>query len=100
MYGVTITDIMEKMDFKNLTPELDTDKIVITHPEVNRPALQLTGFYDHFDNERVQIMGNVERAYLEGLSAEKRMEMYDKLISSKIPCIVFCYEAMPEEEQI
>lgn len=98
MYGVTITDIMEKMDFKNLTPELDTDKIVITHPEVNRPALQLTGFYDHFDNERVQIMGNVERAYLEGLSAEKRMEMYDKLISSKIPCIVFCYEAMPEED--
>ena len=98
MYGVTITDIMEKMDFKNLTPELDTDKIVITHPEVNRPALQLTGFYDHFDNERVQIMGNVERAYLDGLSEEKRMEMYDKLISSKIPCIVFCYEAIPSED--
>ena len=56
MYGVTITDIINKMDFKNLTPELDTDKIVVSHPDVNRPALQLTGFYDHFDNERVQMI--------------------------------------------
>lgn len=98
MYGVTITDIIKKMDFKNLTPELDTDKIVVSHPDVNRPALQLTGFYDHFDNERVQMIGNVEMAYLSGLSKERRIAMYDKLISSKIPCIVFCRDMMPEEE--
>ncbi len=98
MYGVTITEIIEKMGFKNLTPELDTDKIVVSHPDINRPALQLTGFYDHFDNERVQLMGNVEMAYLSGLSKEHRIEMYDKLLSSKIPCIVFCRDMMPEEE--
>lgn len=98
MYGVTISDIIKKMDFKNLTPELDTDKIVISHPDVNRPALQLTGFYDHFDNERVQIIGNVEMAYMNGLSKEHRVTMYDKLISSKIPCIVFCRDIQPEEE--
>ena len=98
MYGVTITDIINKMDFKNLTPELDTDKIVVSHPDVNRPALQLTGFYDHFDNERVQMIGNVEMAYLSGLSKERRIAMYDKLISSKIPCIVFCRDLVPEEE--
>ena len=89
MYGVTITEIIKKMGFQNLTPELDTDKIVVSHPDINRPALQLTGFYDHFDNERVQLMGNVEMAYLSGLSREHRMAMYDKLLSSKIPCIVF-----------
>ncbi len=98
MYGVTITDLMKKMDFKNLTPEIDTDKVVLSHPEVNRPALQLTGFYDHFDNERVQIIGNVEAAYLSSLSRERRLAMYDKLISSKIPCIVFCQDRHPEEE--
>ena len=98
MYGVTITEIIKKMGFQNLTPELDTDKIVVSHPDINRPALQLTGFYDHFDNERVQLMGNVEMAYLSGLSREHRMAMYDKLISSKIPCIVFCRDMKPEEE--
>ena len=48
MYGVTITELINKMGLKNLTPELDTDKIVVAHPEVNRPALQLTGFYEPF----------------------------------------------------
>jgi len=98
MYGVTITEIINKMGFQNLTPELDTDKIVVSHPDINRPALQLTGFYDHFDNERVQLIGNVEMAYLSGLSKERRIAMYDKLISSKIPCIVFCQGHQPEEE--
>ena len=98
MYGVTITDLIRKMDFKNLTPELDTEKIVVSHPDVNRPALQLTGFYDHFDNERVQMLGNVEIAYLSGLGKERRIAMYDKLLSSKIPCLVFCRNLVPETE--
>lgn len=98
MYGITITDLIKKMNFKNLTPELDTDKIVVSHPEVNRPALQLTGFYAHFDNERVQMLGNVEIAYLSGLPHDRRIAMYDKLISSKIPCLVFCQGLVPEEE--
>ena len=98
MYGVTIAELIEKMDFKNLTPELDSEKIVVSHPDVNRPALQLTGFYAHFDNERVQMIGNVEIAYLSGLSRERRIAMYDKLISSKIPCLVFCRNQIPEPE--
>lgn len=98
MYGVTITELINKMGFKNLTPELDTDKIVVSHPDVNRPALQLTGFYDHFDNERVQMLGNVELAYLSRLDKERRVAMYDKLISSKIPCVVFCRNLTPDED--
>ena len=98
MYGVTITDLIRKMDFKNLTPELDTEKIVVSHPDVNRPALQLTGFYDHFDNERDQMLGNVEIAYLSGLGKDRRIAMYDKLLSSKIPCLVFCRNLVPETE--
>ena len=98
MYGVTIAELIEKMDFKNLTPELDSEKIVVSHPDVNRPALQLTGFYAHFDNERVQMIGNVEIAYLSGLSRDRRIAMYDKLISSKIPCLVFCRNQIPEPE--
>ena len=68
MYGVTITELIKKMDFRNLTPEIDADKIVLSHPDVNRPALQLTVFYDQFDNERVQMLANVELDYLSGLT--------------------------------
>ena len=100
MYGVTIAELIEKMDFKNLTPELDCEKIVVSHPDVNRPALQLTGFYAHFDNERVQMIGNVEIAYLSGLTRERRIAMYDKLISSKIPCVIFSTMTRPSQDMI
>ena len=71
---------------------------MVSHPDVNRPALQLTGFYDQFDNERVQMLGNVEIAYLSGLGKDRRIAMYDKLLSSKIPCLVFCRNLVPETE--
>lgn len=97
MYGVTITELIDKLGIKNMTPELETDKIVLVHPDINRPALQLTGFFDHFDKDRVQIIGYVERAYLDTLAVERRREVYDKLISSKIPCLLFSRGLVPEE---
>ena len=98
MYGVTITELIKKMDFRNLTPEIDADKIVLSHPDVNRPALQLTGFFDHFDRERVQIIGYVEEAYINTMDREQKRRMYDKLTSSQIPCLVFSRSQEPDED--
>ena len=56
MYGVTIAELIVKMKLKNVTPEIDAEKVVLSHPDVNRPALQLAGFFDHFDKDRVQII--------------------------------------------
>lgn len=98
MYGVTITELIEKMAFKNITPEIDTDKIVLSHPDVNRPALQLAGFFDHFDRERVQIIGYVEQAYIATLDPERKKTIYDKLLCSEIPCLVYSRGQMPDDE--
>ena len=98
MYGVTITELIEKLGLRNMTMELDTDAIVLVHPDVNRPALQLTGFFDHFDKDRVQIIGYVEQAYLDKLTPERRHEVYDALISSQIPCLLFSRGLKPEED--
>ena len=64
MSGVKLTDIVEKMNLKNLTPGVDITERKVHVPDVNRPALQLTGSFDHFDLNRVQIIGNVECAYI------------------------------------
>ena len=98
MYGVTITELIEKLGLRNMTMELDTDAIVLVHPDVNRPALQLTGFFDHFDKDRVQIIGYVEQAYLDKLTPERRHEVYDALISSQIPCLLFSRGMKPAED--
>ncbi|WP_313340982.1 HPr(Ser) kinase/phosphatase [Lacrimispora sp.] len=98
MHGVAITDLIEKMSLRNMTPEIDADKIVLSHPDVNRPALQLTGFFDHFDNERVQIIGYVEQEYINQMGRERKLEMYDKLLACQIPCLVYSRSQVPDED--
>mgnify|MGYP001624355665 FL=1 len=60
MGSVALSKIAEEMDLKIVTPEVDISKIRVTQPETNRPALQLTGYFEHFDTERVQIIAYVE----------------------------------------
>ncbi len=98
MSGVKITDLVEKMNLKNLTPDVDLTERYITVPEVNRPALQLTGYFDHFDSVRVQIIGVVENAYLQTLDEGKKKEIYTKLLSYEIPCLVYTTNIEPDEE--
>lgn len=96
-HGIKLVEIVEKMDLKNLTPEVDMVEKEVNVPDVNRPALQLTGFYDRFDSNRVQILGNVEYRYVQTLSEEQREETFDKLLQHPIPCIVFCRGLEPEQ---
>ena len=79
-HGIRLSEIVEKMDLKNLTPEVDTSETEVHIPDVNRPALQLAGFFDHFDSNRVQIIGNVEYTYVETLTDERRSEIYGRLL--------------------
>ena len=50
---VDMTSMVEKLNLKNLTPDIDITERKLASPEINRPALQLTGFFDHFDRERL-----------------------------------------------
>ena len=98
MSGVKLTRLVEKMDLKNLTPDIDLTDRYITVPEVNRPALQLTRYFDHFDSVRVQIIGVVENNYLETLDKEQKKQIYTKLLSYEIPCLVYTTSIEPDEE--
>lgn len=97
---VELIKFIEKMHLENLTPQIDISSIYITQAEVNRPALQLTGYYDHFDAERLQVIGYVEYTYLEGLSPEEKLQTYEALLSYEIPCIVFSRNLEPGDELI
>lgn len=100
MAKITLTKIIDNYELENHTPDIDTDKIWINIPDTNRPALQLAGFFDHFDKERVQIIGNVEWAYLLSLSEDKRREVYQMLMSSGIPCLIICRGIVPDADMI
>ena len=62
--SVSVAKIAELLDLKNFTDEIDLKKRKITTTDINRPALQLTGYFEHFEESRVEIIGNVEYAYI------------------------------------
>ena len=75
MASVSLKAIIERMKLDNLTPDLDISKIRITQPDINRPALQLAGYFEHFEATRLQIIGFVEYTYMER-QAKKEWLMY------------------------
>lgn len=97
---IPFTKVVENYGLINHTPEINTDDVQITIPEVNRPALQLAGFFEHFDKERVQIIGNVEYAFLDNMQRQNRQWVYEKLMSSGIPCLILCRGNEPDEDMV
>ena len=95
--AVGLQEIVEKMDLKNLTPEVDFGTRSIEVPDINRPALQLSGYFDHFDSDRVQLIGYVEYTFLETLNVKRKGEIYDQLLSRDLPCVIYSRNLQPDE---
>ncbi len=97
MASVKLEKIIERMKLTNFTPELDITKVRVRVPDINRPALQMAGYFEHFEATRLQVIGFVEYSYMEGLPEARQKEIYQKLLGCDIPAIVFCRELAPNE---
>ena len=95
MYRVKLTDLVEKMHLKNILPDIDISDIRINQSGVNRMALQLVGFLDHFESDRIQIIGNVEHSYLLQREDDEIIPIYEMIFGYKMPCVIFCRNLEP-----
>ena len=66
----------------------DFDTAVVTISDVNRPALQLVGFYDYFDDKRLQILGRGEMRYLDRMTESERTRVFNQLLSYPFPAMI------------
>lgn len=73
-YSVLLGKIAEEFHLEVVRGAENWEENPVRIEDLNRPALQLTGFFDYFDPERIQIIGRVEDTYLSGLSSEERRE--------------------------
>ncbi|HPF28618.1 MAG TPA: HPr(Ser) kinase/phosphatase [Lachnospiraceae bacterium] len=96
MASISLQRIIDKMKLTNLTPDLDISHIKITQPDINRPALQMAGYFEHYESTRLQIVGFVEYTYMEGMTDERKKEIYVKLLNHPTPGIVFCRDLVPD----
>ncbi|MBE6896354.1 MAG: HPr(Ser) kinase/phosphatase [Ruminococcaceae bacterium] len=90
-YKISLADIMK--DTASTAVYLpngensDPSKIFVSTSQVNRPGLQLAGFYEYFDPTRIQIIGREETSYLKAFSSEERSAKIEKLFSQGIPVV-------------
>lgn len=92
MYSAELKKIVEAFQLENILPEISLEGRSVKRKEINRPALQLAGFYESFDNARLQVIGRVEHSYLQSLNEENRKEAVKNLFQRKIPCLIVCKE--------
>lgn len=97
-FFVTLQEIIDELKLEVIHLPKDSEEIKVTSSDVNRPGLQVAGFFDYFDNRRVQILGKVEYTYLNSLGEEERRKRLERLFETKIPAVVITrqLEIFPE----
>lgn len=87
-YSVTISKIVEELSLSVVYMPQNGEERMVVSPEVNRPGLGLSGYFEYFDNTRVQVMGKSEFGYLKSVSKEIRKERLREFLSQKPPMVV------------
>ena len=96
--GVSVNKVSQLMDLYNFLPDMELKGHRIMVSDVNRPALQLSGFFEHFEQSRIQIIGTVEYSYLQRLDTEKKEKIFREFMAYNIPCIIFCRDLKPDDD--
>ncbi len=92
-YGVNLSRIVKDMGIKTIHKSSDFDEKQIRTSEINRPGLQLSGFYAYFDPARVQTIGMVETMYITGMTGEERLKSFDRFMATKPVAVVVCHRS-------
>lgn len=80
-YSVPLKNLVEHLHLENCTPDVSIDEIKITQTDVNRPALQLAGYFDYFDSNRIQMIGHVEHTYMQQKGMEHSLKMLERIMA-------------------
>ncbi len=87
-FSIPLTKVIEYFQLEKLYESTDIDRVMISTSDVNRPGLQLAGYFEHFDTLRMQIIGMVESTYLDQFASEERTAKFDKFFDLEFPALV------------
>ncbi len=91
-FTVSLKKIIDEFHLESIHLPDDPENILIGEPDLNRPGLQLMGFYEYFNPERIQIVGKMEFAYLASLDEPTRYERIEMLFAQKLPALIISRE--------
>lgn len=89
-YIINVEDFCQELGLEILN--CPSNEFVLKETGINRPGLQFHGYYEYFDENRIQIVGKVEMSYLRSLSPEVREERIKKFFEHDFPCLIVCWD--------
>lgn len=97
LFSVTVSELAKEFKLELLN-EADISAVKVSSRDINRPGLAINGIYNHFEKDRIQLMGNAEICFLMEKTPEERAEICEKLVSTGIPAIIVTrdLEGVPE----
>lgn len=96
MDSVKLNDLIKEFHLEVIRGYDKIDSTELFIPDVTRPGLQLAGNFMHFGPDRIQLIGNMETAYLNSLTDTERRQKYNALLATGIPCLVLSRNHQPD----
>lgn len=97
-FSVPLSQIVEDLSLQGIYFAENYEDIKISTVEVNRPGLELTGYFDFFDNKRLQVLGHTEFSYLGRFGSEAQKMVIDSIFSFGPPAVIICRNIEPSIE--
>ena len=94
--SASLDRILEGLDLEKLTPEVDTEGIVVSTREVNRPGFQLSGYFNDFVSERIMLIGQAEYNFISAMEDTRKKEVFERIFSYHGPCMIFTRGNSPD----
>lgn len=94
-FSVLLSDIVENMHLNEIYLAENYKDTKIATVEINRPGLELTGYFEFFDNKRIQVFGNTEFSYLGRFGSEAQRMVIDSIFSFGPPAVIICRDIEP-----
>ena len=91
-FNVSLQKVIDEFKLETIYIHKDANEVMIDENDVNRPGLQLMGFYEYFNPERIQIIGKMEFAYLSTIDEKTRRERLQLLFAQRIPALIITRE--------
>lgn len=97
-YSIELSEVIREFNLEMIYGPEGYESILIRCTDLNRPGLQLTGFFDYFDESRIEILGKVEMTFLESQESSVRAMRLDRLFAAGIPLLIITrgMEVYPE----
>jgi HPr kinase/phosphorylase len=97
-FSIGLDVIIKEFEIEVIYSPVKVSEIIIENNDINRPGLQFGGFYEYFDNTRIQIVGKAETAYIDNCHDSEKREIFDKWLATKPPAVILARDLPPYPE--